>query len=92
MKLLHAFIVFNTPFSKPNSRLLFGVKVNLYLSITSKHSTGIFLPLQSYSKKTLRENVPKSARPWRTSHDLNWRKQNIQAKKVYEVAACFYCF
>ena len=33
--------------------------------ITSKHGTKIFFPLQSYSKKTLRKNVPKSARKYK---------------------------
>ena len=33
--------------------------------ITSKHGTRIFLPLQSYSKKTLRKNVPKSAQKYK---------------------------
>ena len=33
--------------------------------ITSKHGTRIFFPLQSYPKKTLRKNVPKSARKYK---------------------------
>ena len=33
--------------------------------ITSKHGTGSFSPSQSYSKKTLRKNVPKSARKYK---------------------------
>ena len=33
--------------------------------ITSKQGTRIFFPLQSYSKKALRKNVPESARKYK---------------------------
>ena len=33
----------------------------MVIMFTSKHGTRIFFPLESYSKKTLRKNVPKSA-------------------------------
>ena len=47
-----------------NMSLTQGAKQKQHVQITAQES---FFPLQSYSKKTLRKNVPKSARKYKRS-------------------------